>query len=969
MRPVLLLALASLLVGALPAQVPGADELPSRMWRPIGPANMGGRVTDLAVHPRVPSTYYLAAATGGVWKTTSAGARFEPVFDGAGAPASVGAVAVSAADPDIVWAGTGEANARNSASYGYGVWKSSDAGKTWKHVGLKDSRHIGRIATHPTDPDVAYVAALGRVWGANRMRGLYRTKDGGQSWSLVLALDENTGVIDVVVNQQDPNHVYAAAYEVRRDGFDTNNPAVMFGEKAGIYRSSDGGETWSRATDGLPSVRYGRIGLHLWGSDQKVVYAVVETELSGEPAPGSENDRRSYLGVQARDAGDDRGVILEAVTPNTAASAAGLRRGDLVTAISSRKVEDYEGLGPAIRAHDPGETVTISIVRDDQEMQIEATLGKAPGRGFPGSQGGQRFNVQDRQGPRGFETGGVFVSEDHGQTWKRINSLTPRPFYYSQIRVDPKDRSNMWVLGIQVNVSRDGGKTFRSDAARQVHPDHHAMWIDPADPRHMILGNDGGVAITWDQGRTWEVMPNLPLAQYYAIELDDAEPYRVYGGLQDNGTWVTPSDSDQSRGIHQREVFKIAGGDGFQVKVDPSDPNTVYAESQNGNLMRLDMTTKRTSRIRQRNDPTRGARFNWQTPMQLSPSNPHTLLFAGDRVFRSVNRGRTVRAISGDITRTDRGSATALAIAPGDDRVIWVGTDDGAIHHTRDGGANWTEVTMPLPGVGGHRWVNCIEISREDPKRVYVVLDGHRDDDFRAHVFVTEDGGASFRSIAAGLPEWHARVLREDPRKPDLLWLGTETGVWFSPNRGLDWVAANRNLPIVPVHDIRIHEREREVVLGTHGRGIWIADARVIQDLSEEILAKDLHFFDPAPARVRANRSERSRYGARQFAGERRPNGAKLVLWAAAEAEVKVTVKTILGRTIHTFDRDLKRGVNEIVWQGRRRTRTSRGIPFSAGEYTVTVSGADFEETRRLTVRPSRPLAAAEVRAGEETSR
>ncbi|MCS7047126.1 MAG: hypothetical protein NZO58_12280, partial [Gemmataceae bacterium] len=513
--------------------------------RHIGPAVMSGRITDIAVYEKAPRIQYVASASGGLWKTVNHGTTWTPVFE-RGTTAAVGAVAVAASDPNLVWLGTGEANPRNSVSWGDGVYRSRDGGKSWEHMGLKETHHIGRIVIHPTNSNIVYVAALGKIWAANRQRGVFKTTDGGATWTQALYVDDDTGAIDLAMDPSEPDTLYAALYQVRRDAFSGGNPAVQTGPRAGLYKTTDGGRTWHKLTTGLPRRPLGRCGISVWRKNPRVVYAVVQT--------------------------DKTNVSVQGQGPN-------------------------EDLGP--------------------------------------------------------EAGGVFRSVDGGLTWKYLNSLVPRPFYYGQVRIDPTDAQRVYVLGIKLHVSTDGGATFTKDnAAPGTHADYHCLWINPADPHHLVLGCDGGLNYSYDRGRHWEHLKNLPVAQFYAIGLDMQKPYRIYGGLQDNGTWSAPSATRDANGITIADWVNVLGYDGYYCQIDPTDPDIVFCEGQYGILRRVHPKTWARYNIKPRlpskNEtsnivppPPRGTpefRFNWSSPILLSPHDPKTIYFGGNVLFRSTDR-------------------------------------------------------------------------------------------------------------------------------------------------------------------------------------------------------------------------------------------------------------------------------------------------------------------------------------------
>lgn len=694
-------------VGEVPSrgpQLPGSW-MKSLEWRCIGPANMGGRITAIAVHPEDRSTWWVATASGGLLKTTNHGTSFEHQFDHQ-ATVSIGDVAVAPSDPDVVWVGTGEANPRNSVSWGNGAYKSEDGGRTWKHMGLENTFQTGRIVIHPQDPDVVYVGALGRLWGPNEERGLYKTTDGGETWERILYVDERTGVADVCMHPQDPETLLVATYERRRDAYCTNDPCVKFGPGAGLHKTTDGGKTWKRITAGLPTCDLGRIGLDWYPKDPRIVYMVLESARIGEVPEDA-----AYMGVRGESA--EVGARLTEVVEDGPAAAAGLEAGDIVVAVGGEVVHSWRGLLDQVGRYKAEDEVEVEVSRDRNPVVVRLTFGQRPDpreeesredveeedrpdAPFRTRLGGQREGVQAQQGEDGHEFGGVYRSEDGGETWKRVNSLNPRPMYFSRIRVDPTDDQRVYVLGIRCHSSEDGGRTFeRGHAGRGVHVDHHDLWIDPEDGRHQILGNDGGVYVTFDRGETWDHLNHAAIGQFYDVEVGPRRNYMVYGGLQDNGTWGGPSRSASARGPANPDWIRIGGGDGFVCRVDPLDPERIYFESQNGGTARRHLGSGEWARIRARNRRERGYRFNWKTPFLLSHHNPRIYYVAGNHVFRSLDRGEGLRRISPEISRTDRGKATALAESPRDEGVLYVGTDDGALWGTRDGGHTWTELFKP----------------------------------------------------------------------------------------------------------------------------------------------------------------------------------------------------------------------------------------------------------------------------------
>ncbi|HMP78219.1 MAG TPA: PDZ domain-containing protein, partial [Pirellulaceae bacterium] len=659
-------------------------------WRAIGPANMSGRITAIAVYEKDPYTWWAATASGGLIKTTNNGMTFVHQFDDQ-PTVSIGDVQVAQSDANIVWVGTGEANPRNSVSWGDGVYKSTDGGKTWKNMGLPGSYQIGRIAIHPNDPNIVYVGALGRLWGPNEERGLYKTTDGGETWERVLYVDDKTGVIDVQMNPHNPDELIVATYERLRDGFDGNDPVKKYGEGSAIYRTRDAGQSFEKLTQGLPTVKLGRVGLEYYRADPKFIYAIIETEKIGQ-----QPTEVPFLGITGEDA--EVGAKITDVTRNASAANAGVRTGDIVLMVDDQLITKYDELVQLMRNKAIGDEVKWKVIRNREPVEVSVTLAARPqgagGRNpFTGTLGGQAENVQDQQGPMGFEYGGIYRSSDGGDTWERINTLNPRPMYYSQIRVDPTDNSRMYCLGTSLYRSFDGGTTFRADGVTSgIHVDFHALWIDPQDTRHMIIGNDGGVYVTHDRMASWDHLSHVAIGQFYHVGVDTRRNYRVYGGLQDNGSWGGPHRVGNGNGPVNTDWFSVGGGDGFVTLADPDDPDQIYFESQNGGMGRINLRTGERGSLRPQQQRGLTYRFDWKTPFILSPHNSRIFYSAGNYVFRSVSKGDAMQVISPEITNTNRGAGSALSESPLQAGVIYAGTNDGAVWVTRDGGQNWTAI-------------------------------------------------------------------------------------------------------------------------------------------------------------------------------------------------------------------------------------------------------------------------------------
>ncbi len=729
------LVLVTFLLGTAHAQKPGraggkkqgplsAKTFSGLKFRSIGPALTSGRISDIAVNPRNHHQYFVAAASGGVWKTVNGGTTWKPVFDKQGSY-SIGSLAIDPNNPLVVWVGTGENNSQRSVSYGDGVYKSVDGGKSWKNMGLKNSEHIGKIVIDPRNSKVVYVAAQGPLWRAGGDRGLYKTTDGGKTWKRILYISENTGVTDLVYDPRNPDVLYAAAYQRRRRVW----TLIDGGPESAIYKSTDAGATWKKLTRGLPKVDLGRIGLAISPANPDVLYAIVEAAL---------------------------------------------------------------------------------------------------------------------------DSSGFFRSTDQGETWqKRSKYISTSPQYYQEIVCDPEDVDRVYSLDTWLQVSEDGGKTFRRVGERYKHVDNHAMWIDPDDTRHLLVGSDGGLYESFDRGATWDFKANLPVTQFYRVIVDNERPfYNVYGGTQDNFSLGGPSRTTNVHGITNRDWFVTRGGDGFQTQVDPKDPNILYAQSQYGGLVRYDKRSGEKVFIQPQ--PGKGEeplRWNWNSPLIISPHSHTRLYFAANRIFRSDDRGDSWKAISPDLTRRlDRnqlkvmgriwsidavsknrstsyyGTIVSLSESPKQEGLIYAGTDDGLIQVTEDGGGHWRKLER-FPGVPDRTYVSDLEASRHDANTVYVAFDNHKNGDFKPYLLKSTDRGKNWRSITGNLPQrGSVYTIAEDHVDPNLLFVGTEFGVYFTLDGGQNWIQLKGGIPTIAVRDLAIQRRENDLVAGTFGRGIYILD-------------------------------------------------------------------------------------------------------------------------------------------------
>jgi len=948
-------------------------------WRSIGPANMGGRITAIAAYEADPTTYWIATASGGLVKTTNNGVTFEHQFDHE-STVSIGDVCVAPSDPNIVWVGTGENNPRNSVSFGDGVYKSTDGGKKWKNMGLKKSYQTGKILIHPKDPNMVYVGALGRLYGTNEERGLFKTTDGGVTWEKVFYVDDKTGVIDMRMDPSNPDTLYVAMWERRRDeydswpggglpdGYDAYDPVSKWGSAAGIYKSTDAGKSFKKLTNGLPTCKMGRIGLDIYRKDPKVLFAVIDCEKIGMGTAPKKGGiaTNGDIGARGEDAGEDAGARVLFVVPEGSADKAGIEPQDVITKIADKNVKSYTDLTEYLRTAKIGDKVKVEFKRGEKAETVEVAIteraaakgggGGGGGGGFGGpgggtatrpnaaNYGGQAANIQDEQGKDSFDYGGVYKSTDAGETWKRINSVNPRPMYFSQVRVDPQDDKYLYICGVSMYKSSDGGKTFQSNI-RGIHSDQHAHWIDPKDGRHMIVGTDGGFYVSYDRGARWDHMNQLALGQFYHVAVCTKKPYFIYGGLQDNGCWGIPSMSLRGAGPVNEDVIPINGGDGYVCRVDPDDPDQIYGESQNGGMMRYNLRTNERANLKPGGFGAGGGggagvgaaaagerqryRFNWNTPYILSNHNSHIWYAGGNFVFKSVKKGDDPKIISPDITRTKHGSATALSESPLNPDVIWAGTDDGNLWITRNGGKDWTNVADKV-GLQKPLWVATIEASRFAEGRAYVAFDGHRSDDDDAYVYTTEDYGQTWKSITNNLPTGSTRCLREDIKNRNLLYCGTEFALFVSLDRGTSWTKLNNNLPTVAVHEVAIHPTAGEIVAATHGRSLWILDVTALRGMATDSIKEKPTLYKPNIVTRWQEMPSRGRSG-RQFVGENPPRTAQ-IFYSLPKGASKVTLQfqDIDGNKVGELNTPTSAGLHKVAWNMTQRPPNAPGGPGAA---------------------------------------
>lgn len=893
--------------------LPASEDEPIRLdqaflagvrFRSLGPGMTSGRIADIAVDRRNPKRYVVASASGGVWLTENAGTTFTPLFDGEGSY-SIGCVTIDPSDPFTIWVGTGENRSQRSVSFGDGVYRSRDGGRTWENMGLRESEHIGMVVVHPRTPDTIYVAAQGPLWRDGGDRGLYRSIDGGASWARILHVSEQTGISEVHLDPRDPRVMYAVAYQRRRHVW----TLVNGGPESGIYKSTDGGGTWRRLQRGLPSADMGKIGMAIAPADPDTLYAIVEAAM---------------------------------------------------------------------------------------------------------------------------DEGGVFRSSDRGETWSRRNPyMTTSPQYYNEIVACPHDARRVYFLDTVLHVTEDGGDTVRRMPIRDKHVDDHALWISPQDPAHLRVGSDGGLYETFDRGEHWKFFPNLPVSQFYRVSVDDRAPfYFVYGGTQDNNTVGGPSRTTSPAGIANEDWFVTVGGDGFVPRAEPGNPDIVYSQWQYGGLVRHDRRTGQNVDIKPREAPgDEPLRWNWDSPFIISPHDPARLYFGAQRLFRSDDRGSTWKAISGDLSRglnrhtlpvfgviqsvdavarhnstSVFGNLVALSESPLVEDLIVTGADDGAISITEDGGVHWRRITE-FPSVPDVTCVSSVVASRHDARVIYASFDNRKMGDFTPYLLRSDDTGHTWRSMRGDLPDRQVvYTVLEDPKRPGMLFAGTEFGVFVTFDGGLAWHRLSGGLPTVAVRDLAIQEREDDLVLGTFGRGIYVLDQiEPLRALAADGLADAARLYPVRPAlryietsRL-GGRTGRGAQGAQYFTAANPPFGAVFTFHIkeslrtkqetrreeerrrrrageqvriptdddlraehdAPEARVLLVVEDDAGETVARLDAPRRRGLHRLAWNlrypsedplspGDARGGAPAGPLALPGDYSVTLVAIDGGEVRTL---------------------
>ena len=836
----------------------------------IGPTIMSGRVVDVAVNPKNPTEFYVAYASGGLWYTNNNGTSFSPVMDSA-ETVNCGSVTVDWTSGTI-WVGTGEVNASRSSYAGVGVLKSSDKGKTWQNLGLNDSHHISRIWVNPKNLNEIVVSAVGHLYSTNTERGIYKSTDGGKSWKQTLFVAEDTGIIDLAVSKDNPKIMFAASWQKDRKAWHFDGD----GEKSGIYKSEDGGTSWklvSTKESGFPANEgVGRIGLALF--NEKVIYAVVDNQ-NKRPKAASKNKLQLMLSSPGEDFQNIDNKQL-----NIALKESGFS-------------EKYRADNIKNWVENNNVSSVLTQLLDANKALFETEV-------------------------IGCE---VYKSEDGGISWKKTNlnyiddMYYTYGYYFANISVDVTNQNRLYIGGVPLLFSEDGGKTFTSISKENVHADHHVTWINPENPNHIINGNDGGINISYDNGAHWIKCNNEAVGQLYAVNVDNQENYNVYGGLQDNGVWFGPNDFEQNVAWHQEGNYpykELIGGDGMQIQIDSRNPNVVFTGYQFGNYYRINQKEGQFDYITPKAPKgEKPYRFNWQTPILLSSHNQDILYMGSQYLHRSMDQGKSWEKISEDLTNGPKegnvafGTLTTLSESKLQFGLLYVGTDDGKIHVSKDGGVSWQLISDNLPQ---NLWVSRVVASQHKKERVYATLNGYRNDNFNSYVFVSEDFGNTWTSISNGLSQ-SVNVIVEDSANENILYVGTDNGLFISLDKGITWQDFSNEMPKVAVHDAVVQSKAKEVIIGTHGRSIYKMDSSKVQELTNEILAKSIHLFKVN------DRTKSDRWGSQSYAWEK-PSEPSTEIWLYSNEDgmVNLIITNESGLIVHTQEVSVTKGLNSISY-------------------------------------------------------
>ncbi len=845
----------------------------------IGPTIMSGRVTDIDANPADPSHFLVAYASGGLWITQNNGQSFDPLFDFNGTM-TIGDIHADW-DTGIIWVGTGENNSSRSSYAGDGLYRSTDWGQSWQHMGLTDTQRTGRILVHPDNPEVVWVAALGALYSPNEERGVFLSTDGGQTWEKNLYINDRTGVVDLVMDPTNPDILYAAMWERERRAWNF----VEAGEGSGIWKTTDGGQSWMPIHgNGFPTGEgVGRIGLDVYPGNPNIVYAALDNQFR---KPAKEEKVNNYDGLSR-------------------AALAAMSSRDFLR-LDDEAIEAY-----LERERFPSSYDLVSVKGMIERGEIEPL---------------DLVDYVDDANNQLFDTDviglEVYRSDDGGATWRKTHTdyldgvYNTYGYYFGEVRVAPDNADQVYTMGVPMLRSDDGGATWESIGGPHVHADHQAMWLNPNRAGHVINGNDGGLNMTYDAGETWNKLNIPPVGQFYYVQVDMAEPYKVYGGLQDNGTWMGPSTYSQNMGWTAGGDYpydRLGGGDGMQVQVDTRTNDVVYYGSQFGFYSRRDLATGERISIRPRHElGEKPLRYNWQTPILLSSHNQDIFYYGANRLYRSMNRGEDLQAISPDLTGGGRpgdvpyGTLASISESPLQFGLIYTGSDDGYIHVTRDGGVSWTRIDGDLPD---DLWVSRVVASSHVEGRVYATLNGYRWDHFDAYVYVSEDFGQTWSRIGEGLPSEPVNVIVEHHENSDLLFVGTDHAVYASLDRGQTFHGFAEDFPNSPVHDLKIQTRDNELVIGTHGRSIWRAGLEHVSGLDDKLTAQTLHVFDGGTSAWSPTWGVKRRAYSRMIYPE-----TEFTVWAATAGSSTVTISNENGESLQSFETRLDIGLNRVSY-------------------------------------------------------
>ena len=900
----------------------------------IGPTVMSGRVVDVDVDENDPTHFFVAYASGGLWYSGNNGISFEPMFQQE-ATMTIGDIAVDWKNK-VIWVGSGENNSSRSSYSGNGIYKSTDWGKTWQNMGLPETQHIGRLKLHPTNPDVAWVAAIGHLYSNNKERGVYKTIDGGKTWKQTLYIDDTTGAIDLAIDPKNPDVLYTSTWHRERKAWNF----IEGGSTSGIYKSIDGGNTWSlitTASSGFPTGDgVGRIGLAIYPKNPQIVYAVLDNQFPRDKEKQEEDKKDDYT--------------IETFSKITKDEFAALDDKKLATFLKGNRFpEKYTS-----------KSVKEKVANEEIKPQAVAEFIDDPYTSV--------FSAPPKEAE-------VYRSNDAGATWKKVNVMDLKGlyntygYYFGQITVSPINPDKVYIMGVPIWKSEDGGKTFKSIDAANVHSDHHSLWADPNKDGHIINGNDGGLNISYDDGKTWFKANTPAVGQFYSVNYDMAKPYNVYGGLQDNGVWMGPSNYKFDYGWYddgQYPYKRVGGGDGMQVVIDTRDNNLIYSGSQYGNYNRYNKETGERMPFQPKHDlGERPLRWNWEAPIHISNHNMDVIYFGANKLFRSLNKATDFVAISPDLTKGGKkgdvtfGTLSTVEESPMKFGLIYTGSDDGLVYVTKDGGVNWENISKGLPD---DLWISQVYPSKFEEGTVYVSLNGYRWDNFNSYVYQSKDYGKTWEKIGLNLPSESVNVIKEDPENKNIIYVGTDHGLYVSINQGVSFFAFSGGLPAVAVHDVAVQPREHELIVATHGRSLWKADVKELEKINADVMAKPVSLFTMESVNVSQS------WGKKMYNGEFFEPKLEIPYFANQTGTAIITISTTEGKELTSFIDNAEIGLNFATYHftfDRTKAETLKtalkadepikhaendNFYLPAGKYKVTVTLNGNKATQDLTL-------------------